>query len=87
MVWNTPTSELVALIVPVNPARTRIAKLSVRANAMPPTTIKTAIVEIVRRRPYRSANRDHPTVMTADPAIAAVSTMPIRVGSRPSRSR
>jgi len=51
MVWNTPTSELVALIVPVNPARTRTAKLSVRANRSPPATMRSAIVEIVRRRP------------------------------------
>ena len=50
-VWNTPTSELVALIVPVNAPTRRSQKLLVPAKMRPPIAMSTAMVATVRRRP------------------------------------
>ena len=50
-VWNTPTSELVALMVPVNAARMSTMKLLVSAKVTPPSAMSSAIVATVRRRP------------------------------------
>ncbi len=86
-VWKTPTSELVALIVPVNAARMSTMKLLVTANTIPPRAMSSAIVATVRRRPYRSAMIDQKIVISAEPAMAAVKTTPISVGVRPRRSR
>ena len=86
-VWKIPTSELVALIVPVKAPTTRIQKSLVIAKSRPPTAISTAIVWIVRRRPYRSATSDQRTVMSAEPAIAAVKISPIWIFDMPSWSR
>jgi len=86
-VWKTPTSELVVLIVPVNAASSNTGKLEAVAKARPPAAMRTAMVATVRRRPYRSAMRDQPIVIAADPPIAAPRTIPIWVASRPRRSR
>ena len=86
-VWKMPTSELVALIVPVKAPRSRIQKLLVSAKIRPPTAMSPAMKTTVLRRPIRSATSDQRTVMSAEPAIAALKTTPISVALRPSRSR
>ncbi len=86
-VWKTPTSELVALIVPVNAPRTRTQNSLVTANRIPPTAMRIAIVATVFRRPYRSAMSDQKTVMSAEPPIAAVNVRPTWIGVIPSWSR
>ena len=50
-VWKTPTSELVAEIVPVNAPMSRGKNEFVRANTTPPSAMSAAIVATVRRRP------------------------------------
>ena len=50
-VWKMPTSELVALIVPVNAPMTSHQKSLVIAKRSPPTAMRSAIVATVFRRP------------------------------------
>ena len=83
-VRNAPTSELVAEMVPVNAPSKRIGKLDPKAKRSPPAIISTAIVATVRRLPKRSAASAQSTVMSADPRIAAESTMPTWIVSSPS---
>ena len=86
-VRNAPTSELVAEIVPVNAPSKSTGNVEPNAKIMPPAIISVAIVATVRLRPYRSATSAQSTVMSADPRIAAESTSPTWIVSRPSRAR
>ena len=76
-VRNGPTSEFDTLMVPVKAPSSRVQKLSVSANARPPSAINTAMMATVRRRPKWSASIDQKMFMSAEPARAPVSTRPI----------
>ena len=62
---NTPTSELVAEIVPVKAARTSSHGELAIAKSAPPAVMSAAMVMTVRRRPNRSAASDHTIVIGA----------------------